>query len=394
MKNVIIVFLAILIASVPGLGEKKLTVKQLEDLLQSLQQQNRTDQEVANELMQVELTEQLNRDTMNAMSGSLPGKQSTEQIYVLEAKSADMPPSASDIPTDPAPDATAQTSILNKAFNYAAQTYKALPKLSATATTLRFQDDVSAITSGGGLNSGAQDASVSSGLGGTIAYVHYINATESTLHFESGTEQPSPEKDKTLWGRNGMIALQAPTPSLPIAMAEAHASGHITFTRWQILFGRKLAVFSFSVDKKKSHDEVELCCFPEVTQTGIANFYSPTLGALNGMPGGGAKGNLQINAKWKQYKSTVPYHGEFFVDPATGVILRLITSADFKKSDYVHQLDQRTDYSLVQVGGKALILPIKSIIQNEVVPQGDSGVGGHTNRHTYFVSEYKNYKTD
>ncbi len=392
MKKALLMLLAILLVSAPGFAEKKLTVKQLEDLLNSLQQQKKTDEEVANELMQVDLTEQLDRATMNSLAASVPGKLSTEQIYVLEAESANMPPPASEIPSDPAPDAATQTAILDKTFNYASQTYKALPKLSATKTTLRFQDDISAITGGGGLSSGARDASVSSGIGSKIAYVRYINAAESTVQLQDGAEQPQSEKDKIPWGRNGMISLEDPPPSLSAAVAEAQASGHITFTRWQTLFGKKLAVFSFSVDKKKSHDEVKLCCFPEVSQTGVAQFMSPTLGALNG-GSGGAKGNMQINTQWKHYKSSVPFHGEFFVDPESGVVLRLITMADFKSSDYVHRLDERTDYAPVQVGGKSLILPIKSVIQNVVTPQGDSGVGGHTLRHTYFVSEYKDYKT-
>jgi hypothetical protein len=343
--------------------------------------------------MQVDLTEQLDRATMNSMAASVPGKLSTEQIYVLEAKSANLPPPTADIPSDPAPDATAQAAILKKAYNYASQTYKGLPKLSATKTTLRFQDDVSAIT-GGGLSSGAQDASVSSGLGGTISYIRYINATASNVQFDEGAEQASSEKDKTQWGRNGMIAIEEPGLSLSMILAEAQASGQISFTRWQTLLGKKLAVFSYSVDKKKSHYEVKLCCSPEVSQTGIAQFSSATLGSLAGGHGGGAKGNMQIYSQWDHYKSKDPYHGEFFVDPDTGIVLRLITIVEFKKSDYVHQFDERIDYAPVQVAGKTLILPIKSVIQNEAVPQGDSGVGGHTIRHTYFVTEYKDYKTE
>ena len=39
------------------------------------------------------------------------------------------------------------------------------------------------------------------------------------------------------------------------------------------------------------------------------------------------------------------YHGELFVDSATGAILRLITKADLKPTDFVLQEDIRVDYS-------------------------------------------------
>jgi hypothetical protein len=44
------------------------------------------------------------------------------------------------------------------------------------------------------------------------------------------------------------------------------------------------------------------------------------------------------------------------------------------------------------VGGKTMVLPIKTVINTEVVPNGDSGSGKFLLRHTLFTSEYKDYK--
>jgi hypothetical protein len=143
------------------------------------------------------------------------------------------------------------------------------------------------------------------------------------------------------------------------------------------------------VDKKKSHYAVSYCCFPTSEQTGLLS-YKP------GAQGSGdftAKGNLQTNTTYDQhFNATMPYHGEIFVDPDTGIVVRLVLQAEFKTSDNVQQEDQRIDYGPVKVDAKALVLPIKSVIDTEVVPNGDSGAAKFTTRRTLFTSEYKDYQ--
>jgi hypothetical protein len=70
----------------------------------------------------------------------------------------------------------------------------------------------------------------------------------------------------------------------------------------------------------------------------------------------------------------------------------MITEMEPKTSDVVHQQDTRTDYAPVDVGGKPLVLPVKSWVITEVVPNGDSGAGGFSTRSTLFSSDYKNYQ--
>ena len=71
----------------------------------------------------------------------------------------------------------------------------------------------------------------------------------------------------------------------------------------------------------------------------------------------------------------------------------MITMADLKPSDVVHQEDTRIDYVPVTVDGKMLVLPMKTVINTEVVPNGDSGSAGrYSIRRTLFTSEYKDYQ--
>lgn len=371
---------------------KKITIAELKEMLATMHKESKSDEDVANALKQVVLTEQLDRATINAFVDEVPGKLSTEQIYVLEAHSALLPPPASSIPTAPALDAAAQQAVLNKAATYISGTWGQLPDLTATKTTLRFQDNVEALADSSGMHGGSTDSSTGLWVN-PYNFMHYINSTDTEIAFDKGTERV-PE-DKAQWGRNKMIEVMDPDPDVAVLFGEAKEYGNFKWERWELVNGKPAAVFSYGVPKKKSKMAVNVCCFPEVEQAGVATFTGQMgVGAPGGSPsaGGGAKGNLQTNTSWSPYKEkNVGYHGEFFIDPDTGIIVRMIAQDEQKSSDMVHQLDTRIDYGPVIVGGKALMVPVRSIMITEVVPNGEAGAGGFSTRTTLFTSEYKNY---
>jgi hypothetical protein len=377
----------VLMLASPAWATKKITVQQLKDLLVSLHQDRKTDADMAAELKQVELTEELTRSAMNSLVSYVSGSLSTEQIYVLEARSAVLPPPAVDLPATPAPDAAAQKAILDKAVDYTTKTYAQLPHLTATKTTIRFQDNVEAIATVTGMHSGSSD--VDPNLVQANRFIHYINSTEVPVDTQNGAEKVSTAKDKTPWGQNGYIALQGQGPVLSSVLQDAQTAGTISWLRWETINKKAAAVFAFSVDKKKSHYAVSYCCFPTSEQTGLLS-YKP------GAQGSGdftAKGNLQTHTTYDQhFNATVPYHGEIFVDPDSGIVVRLNLQAEFKAADDVQQEDQRIDYGPVKVGATALVLPTKAVIDTKVIPNGDSGSAKFTIRRTLFTSEYKNYQ--
>ncbi len=388
--------LVLLMAASPAWAAKKITVQQLKDMLASMQQEKKSDQDSANALKQVELTEELTRSTMNSLVQYVSGPFSTEQIYVLEARSAVLPPPAADLPSTPAPDAAAQKAILDKAVGYSSKTFAQLPSLTATKTTIRFQDNFEAVAASSGLPGGATTDSASDPtLVNASQFVHYINSTETHVTFQNGAEDNPLAKDKTPWGQNKMIALLGQGPVLSTVLQEAQGAGKINWLRWETINGKAAAVYAFSVDKKKTHYAVNYCCFPEFEETGRMSMTSSNgfgqPGTTQGQ-GGGATGNFQTNNSFHNYKAIVPYHGEVFVDPDTGIVVRLVTQAEFKTSDVVHQEDQRIDFAPMVVGGKTLVVPVKTVINTEVVPNGESGSGKFLLRHTLFTSEYKDYK--
>jgi hypothetical protein len=397
MKRFIWLFLLLTFA-VPSWAAKRITVGQLEDLLHSLQQAKKTDAEVADELRQIELSEELTRGTMNSLIGFVAGPLSTEQIYVLEARSADLVPPARDLPSTAAPNAAEQQGMLNKAAAYVIGTYNRLPSLTASKATLRFQDNIEAVAASSGVVGSTRDAVTSFGLSDTASFFRFINSSEITVAIERGVERPQAKKDKISWGANKMIELREPAPALGAIFEEAQAGGTIEWLRWELVSGRPVGVFSFAAPKKTAGLSLDICCFPNINQTGVARFYTSTTAiAVAGNEaapggGGGVAGNFQTNTDWYDFKSDVPYHGEFFIDPTTGIVVRMIVEAELKPADVVHQVDTRIDYGAVKAGGMILVAPVRTIVNIEVVPNGDSGAGKYSTRRTLFTSEFTGYK--
>ncbi len=382
-------FLLLALIGIPAWGAKKITVGELTEMLKSMQRDKKSDADVANALKQVQLSEELTRGVMNALVEYVPGQLSTEQIYVLEARSALLAPPSGDIPATATPDEAGQKAILDKATTYVTSTYAQLPALQATRTSLRFQDNVEAVAPSSGLQGSATDVSVGSSFVSAFQFVHYINSSETTVASEHGVEKSPTEKDKTPWGANKMIALKSPDPNLASVFSEAQSAGGLKWLRWETVNGKAAGVYTFSVPRSKTKTELRVCCFPNISQAGSASFYNSTLA---GGGSGGVKGSFQTNTDWHEFKTTVGYHGEFFIDPDTGTVVRLITQAELKPSDVVHQLDTRIDYAPATLGGKSMVLPIKTVINTEVVPNGDSGAGRYSTRCTLFTAEYKNYQ--
>ena len=240
-----------LTTAMPAWCAKKLTVAELKDTLATMHKDGKSDDEVAAALKQVELSEQLTLATMNSMVGDVPGQKSTEQIYVLEARSATLPPPATDIPTAAAPDAATQKAMLDKTADYVSKTYTQLPGLAAIKTTLRFQDNVEAAAPASGMQGSASEVIVGSGFVSPFQFVHYINSTDAPVASDHGAERLPGEKDKTPWGANKMIALMEPIPNLASVFAEAQSAGTSSGCAGRLLNGKQTAVYSFDLPRRK-----------------------------------------------------------------------------------------------------------------------------------------------
>jgi len=386
--------LLLLVAASPAWAARKISVEELKDLLVSLQRANKTDAEVATELKQVELTEELTRAAMNQVAASVRGPLSSVQVYVLEIRSAVLPPPASDLPSTPAPDAATQKAILDKAVDYASTTYAQLPHLSATKTTYRFEEewpDIGSPTILAGV--GAQSAQFDLDKMQLGQVIRLAKATEIPVNLEHGAERDQLPADRTHWGENGQVTLRGPEPDLAKVVKDARASGKIDWLRWQTINGAQTAVFAFAVGKKETHYTVDYCCFRHARTADMQRIGSSLLSEHM---------SSSDTSDWESRKDTVPYHGEIFVDPETGIVVRLVNQADFKASEDIRQEDRRIDYARVTVGAQTLVLPVKATISAVTINAKSIAFTSGAKLSsaevftktctTLFVSEYKSYQ--
>lgn len=370
MRSFVLVLL-VLAASSFAFASKPVTVQELTDTLSSMHQSNKTDDEVATRLKQMQLSEELTSSAAESLVPFLPGPLSTEQLEILRSLSAFLPPPPQS-PAPPPPDAAAQGAILAHAGAWLAGDFNQTPTFTASKIVMRFQDNEANTSTMPGLQ-----------LDMPNTYTAFSQARTDTVESTQGVEKVvASTSPKTRWGENGQISDGGPIPPLPELFKEASASGKLSFTRWETVNNKPAAVFTFEVDKKKSRYNVEYCCFPSTdTATGVANS-----GAMV------APNDIQSVTTWRPFKKGVPYHGQLYIDPATGAILRTVTFAELKPSEYVHTENVRIDYSEEIVNGKTCIVPLRSITFNETVPGGDTGTRGYHARHALFTATYGNYR--
>lgn len=103
--------------------------------------------------------------------------------------------------------------------------------------------------------------------------------------------------------------------------------------------------------------------------------------------------NFNSSTSWEPFKTGVGYHGKLFIDPESGVVLRIDTQAELKPTDFVHQEDMRIDYGAVTVAGKTYALPQTRFIFTEVAPYGENSTRRFSIRHTLLIMDYKDYKS-
>jgi hypothetical protein len=293
------------------------------------------------------------------------------RVEFLKDQSAFLAPPATDLPTAPAPDAAAQQAILAKAADFASKVYVQNPHLSVSKTTLRFEDSI-ITTNSIGLHTGNS----------LLSPVQLVENHVDLVETDKGIEQAAVSTAKTKWGMNGEISEGEPGTNLGSIFLEASTAGKIHWLRWQMIDGRKIAVFSFAVEKEQSQFDVSYCCFPKTSSATHVGNASPMMSV----------GSIMSVSTWEPFKKVVGYHGEFFINPDSGLVVRMITRAEMKPTDFVFKEDRRIDYGPVAVAGKAYLLPRDSVTAMEAVPNGDNNNATSTPRHTFFLASYQNYK--
>jgi len=380
---VALILMALNLMAWPGqAADRQLTVQELRDRVAAAQHTGKSDADLATELGRMELREELPASEMGRLVGLLPGPLSTEQLYVLEARNAALPPPPENLPAAAPPDEAEQRAMLAKARDWTAKVYAQLPPLSARCLIARFQDGYAeAVTTAGAKQVNDRGGEAIPAQGGLD--VRLINKHLDKARFVNGVEVETVFTETAEPGENGVSALVEEPLSPNAILQEAMDSRGLQFLRWESVNGLRLAVFSFEVDKKR-------------TQFGLA--YRATtverkaLGAETYDDGATMTSTVVNNMVSRSFQHRAGYEGEVFIEPESGVVLRTITEAAFKPDSIFHAETIRTDYAPLPVEGKTRVVPVRRFKITEFVPGDRQTAKKDAVRHNFVTEDFKDFQ--
>jgi VWFA-related protein len=300
----------------PSLPGKRVTVEQLEQLLNAIRGQG--DGEVAKQLSSVELTERVSDARLTSWIAANHGKKTQQMLKTLADASAFMRPPPAEVADDPPPDAAAQVRMISLAADYLKQTIPKLPNFFAARTTVHYEET-------------AQFNGVSS----SVKYepLHATQNLKETVLYRNGSEvagsgtrqrrkRDVKEPYLITWGTFG--------PILAFAQDAIAVPSALSWSRWERRPKGTVAVFRYSVPLERSLYRISGCC----------------------LPGGAGTNGFRVLAG---------YHGEITVDPASGAVLRLEAEADIEGFPPIDSANIMITYGPVDIGGKTFICPLRSV---------------------------------
>jgi VWFA-related protein len=308
--------LVILMLASPAWAAKRVTVDQLEQLLSS--SNNKPDADVANQLIDLELSERLSAARFSKLKTALPGEKSQEALLALSDQSQFLDPPASEIPATAAPDFAAQRQIMRLVVAYVSKSIPQLPNIYASQQTAYYQEIPKSFE---GMHFNPYQP------------LHYLYSSNATARYNNGKDVVEEETvaGKILTHSDGELKTRGIFgPILTTVLMDA-AQNKLAWGRWEQGASGPMAVFNYAVPKEKSHYEVDYCC--------VVDPYGAS----------------------KPFHQLAGYHGQMAIDPATGSILRLTLEAELKEKDPLSRAAIMVEYGPVDIGGKNYICPLKSI---------------------------------
>src|SRR5664279_5862528 len=126
MESLVIIFLVMI--AIPSLAANRMTVAQLEQVLNADRAAHKQEADIARQILSIELSQRLSDTTLNRLSKQFVSSSPAAMALLLLAdKSAflDLPPG--ELPPTPVPDDATQQRVLEAAKRFAVETLPRLP---------------------------------------------------------------------------------------------------------------------------------------------------------------------------------------------------------------------------------------------------------------------------
>jgi hypothetical protein len=318
LRRLILLVVLAAMANPAGAGTRG-TVAQLEQALTAAIAAHKPDTEIARQIASLELSERLTEASLNRLNIRLaPDALAAQALALLADRSAFLDPPVAELPGTAAPDGAARQRMLDAARNYVAQTLPRLPDFLATRTINRYDDSLQA------LKKGAWPVRAGLHLEDTSSReISVRNEREGQV--KQGSAASQEQSGLSTWGEFGF---------LPAVILTDTVKGKVTWSHWEQMAAGPAAVFHYAVPHSASHYEIV--------------------------------GTIAHGPKWQPADAstvrTAPaYHGSLWVDPETGVVLRLSIEIGENEVGQFKRVAVMVQYAPVQIGGRNFICPVRSL---------------------------------
>ena len=353
----LIVFMAVAAVALSAEAEHRITVDQLHDWLTAHKAANDSDNDMARQIALQSLTQRLTPPTLTRFEDEIqPGPKSELALQLLADCSAVLDPPPNELPGRPMPDAAAVQAMVMATVHFVGSTLRQMPDFLATRVTHSFTDlDPRSVL-------GKHDTTEDSMLIAPRAPLIPVGTYSQQITYRNGQEVPSNStgsKQKPTEAPPGFTTRGEFGPVLTLILMDI-SRGKMGFTHWEQTDAGVAAVFHYQVPQRVSHYMVDYCCLDAgQDRASGATFHEGGLGQpATFTDSGQIAGTNQIN---DAFHGTPGYHGNIYINPDTGAILRITVDAELNLSEPITRSASSVEYGQVEIGGKTYICPVRSV---------------------------------
>ena len=311
---------------IPAAFAQEVTIAQLREFLLAQHKSRQPDNETAERLSSVTLSERLNEQTLSRIvTEVLPGPASVQQLRLLADLSIFAAPPFEESSVLPAPNAEAQREMLKAGAEYAKNALQHLPDFLAIRDTRRFDNRPQVAD-----NKRSKP---------TIQF-HWIGEFKDQITYRNGAEIADDPSVARSWTNlhSGLSSFGEYGPILKVVFND-YVWGSIAWSRWELdSGGRQLAVYRYTVPKYESHYLVDFCCYT----------------------------NSEDDPRELSFRDHPAYHGEVVLSPDSGIVRRITIEADLAPSAPVLASELAVQYGEVEIDGRSYVCPVRSIVMTAI----------------------------
>lgn len=293
------------------------TVAELERALAEANSDHISDEGLIHRLSSVQLTEMLSSSALARLEEEYPDPTIRPALIAVADVSALLAPPPSDIPMTPVPDPTVQASLLSRAMDFVHKSASRMSSLTATRETMRFEDTPAAEKT-------------------SYQPLQRVGNSSVRVVFRDGHENVEDTKRYKTKNKDSDISVPEFGFMLSTVVADA-AKGEIDWDHWEHAARGDEAVVSYEVSEELSH---------------FLHFASPAI----------VTGTTPSSVTTQSIGHDPGYHGEIWVNPVDGAILRLSVIAELKTPGPVTHADYLVEYGPVKIDGVSYIFPVKGVM--------------------------------